>query len=128
MKGSRFARALALVIAVVVAVSGVALAQAGVRVLVVDETKTFASTMRVAGLVGILKGMGPFAVSYRPVDVSSSLGDPLSGESPDGAPYDLIVIVPLGRAFEGVAEPVGLHDDFLLTFLSALYVNEGWLR
>ena len=163
MKGSAFASTLAFVIAIVVAVSSLAVAQAGVRVLVVDETKTLASTMRVAGLVGMLKGMGPFEVAYRLADVESSWDDPLAGAEPDGVPYDLIIVVPrgiddgsadwiwivsngllslppvvrsgidlidgvIGRVFGGGARPVGLYDDFLLSFLSALYVNEGWLR
>jgi len=34
----------------------------------------------------------------------------------------------IDRVFGGVVRTIGLYDDFLLTFLSALYVNEGWLR
>lgn len=69
-----------------------------VRVLVVDETKTFASTMRVAGLVGALRLVGLFDVGVALADVTSSYDDPLTDRSPEvGAePYDLIVILPRG--------------------------------
>ena len=69
-----------------------------IRVLVVDETKTFASTMRVAGLVGALRSVGLFNVGVALADVTSSYDDPLAGRSPaEGEdPYDLIVILPRG--------------------------------
>jgi len=69
-----------------------------VRVLVVDETKTFASTMRVAGLVGALRSAGLFDVGVALVDVTSSYDDPLADRTPEQGeePYDLIVIVPRG--------------------------------
>jgi len=92
----RFAVRLALAIALIAALN--APVQAGVRVLVVDETKTLASTMRVAGLVGALRGTGLFDVSHRLADVESSWDDPLAGSEPppDEAPQDLILIVPRG--------------------------------
>jgi hypothetical protein len=69
-----------------------------VRVLVVDETKTFASTMRVAGLVGALRSAGLFDVGVALADVTSSYDDPLAGRDPGEAEeaYDLIVILPRG--------------------------------
>jgi len=69
-----------------------------VRVLVVDETKTLASTMRVAGLVGALRSIGAFEVGVALADVATSYDDPLAGRFPaEGeAPYDLILILPRG--------------------------------
>jgi hypothetical protein len=69
-----------------------------VRVLVVDETKTFASTMRVAGLVGALRSIGQFDVGVVLADVVGSYDDPLADRTPEEGeqPYDLIVILPRG--------------------------------
>jgi len=69
-----------------------------IRVLVVDETKTFDSTMRVAGLVGALRLVGLFDVGVALADVASSYDDPLAGREPDegGELYDLIVVLPRG--------------------------------
>ncbi len=69
-----------------------------VRVLVVDETKTFASTMRVAGLVGGLRSVGLFDVGVALADVASSYDDPLADRSLEEGeePHDLIVILPRG--------------------------------
>jgi len=69
-----------------------------VRVLVADETKTFASTMRVAGLVGALRTVGMFEVGVVLADVTTDYDDPLAGRLPDEgeAAYDLIVILPRG--------------------------------
>jgi len=71
---------------------------APVRVLVVDETKSFLSTMRVAGAVGGLKQVPLFEVEVRLADVDSGWDDPLvGGRLPEGAaPYDVIVIIPRG--------------------------------
>ena len=69
-----------------------------VRVLVVDETKTFNSTMRVAGLVGALRQVGVFNVGVTLADVTSSYDDPLAGRAPEEGEeaYDLIVVLPRG--------------------------------
>jgi len=71
---------------------------ASIRVLVVDETKTFNSTMRVAGLVGALRSVGLFDVGVALADVTSSYEDPLVGREPEegGELYDLIVVLPRG--------------------------------
>jgi len=73
-------------------------ALSGVRLLVVDETKTFLATMRVGGLVGALKGIGMFDVGVRFADVEASFSDPLAGRWPDEGlePYDVVLIVPRG--------------------------------
>ena len=69
-----------------------------VRVLVVDETKTFNSTMRVAGLVGALRSVGLFDVGVALADVMSSYDDPLADRKPEEGEdaYDLIVVLPRG--------------------------------
>ena len=71
---------------------------AGVRLLLVDETKTFISTMRVGALAGVLKNIGSFDVSVRLVDVLSSYDDPLTTEQLDSgqAPFDVILVLPRG--------------------------------
>lgn len=69
-----------------------------IRILVVDETKTFTSTMKVAGTIGALRQMGLFEVSVQLADVDTDYDDPLAGKTPelDQAPYDLILILPRG--------------------------------
>jgi hypothetical protein len=67
-----------------------------VRLLLVDETKTFSSTMRVGIFAGILKKNKMFDVTVKMVDVKTSYADPLAGEEAPPARYDVIVIVPKG--------------------------------
>jgi len=71
---------------------------ATIRILVVDETKTFTSTMKVGGIVGALRKMGLFEVSVQLADVKTDYDDPLAGTTPepDQAPFDLILILPRG--------------------------------
>jgi hypothetical protein len=67
-----------------------------VRLLIVDETKTFSSTMRVGVLAGILKKNELFEVDVKMVEVDSSYVDPLVASKPPAQPYDIILIVPRG--------------------------------
>ena len=67
-----------------------------VRILIVDETKTFSSTMRVGVLAGILKKNPLFEVDVKMVEVDSSYVDPLGGSEPPAQPYDIILIIPRG--------------------------------
>ncbi|MBE0635075.1 hypothetical protein IH601_03670 [Candidatus Bipolaricaulota bacterium] len=69
-----------------------------VRLLLIDETKTFTSTMKVAGTIGALRGMGLFEVSVRLAEVADDYADPLTGIDPneDHEPYDLVLILPRG--------------------------------
>ena len=69
-----------------------------IRVLLIDETKTFTSTMRVAGTIGALRQMGLFDVSVRLADVDTDYADPLAGIAPesDQEPFDFILILPRG--------------------------------
>jgi len=69
-----------------------------VRLLVVDQTKTFLSTMRIGGLVGALKGTGLYAVDVTFADAASDWDDPLAGQAlAEGAdPYDVVLIIPRG--------------------------------
>lgn len=69
-----------------------------IRLLLVDETKTFTSTMKVAGTIGALRQMGLFDVSVKLADVDTDYDDPLLGTTPapDQNPFDLILILPRG--------------------------------
>ena len=68
------------------------------RLLLIDETKTFASTMRVGALAGIIKKTGMFDLTVKLVDVDSSFDDPLAGQQTGdaGSPYQVILILPKG--------------------------------
>jgi len=67
------------------------------RLLLVDETKTFSSTMRVGALAGVLKRSGLVEVTPLLVEVGSSYDDPLVGKEGDLAgPYDVVVVIPRG--------------------------------
>lgn len=63
--------------------------------LIVDETKTFSSSIRVQVLASLLKKTGQFELFAKFVEVSSSFDDPLQGLEPDRR-YDLILIIPRG--------------------------------
>ena len=69
-----------------------------IRLLLIDETKTFTSTMKVAGTIGALRQMGLFDVSVRLADVETDYDDPLDGTDPEPEqdPFDLILILPRG--------------------------------
>lgn len=69
-----------------------------IRILLIDETKTFTSTMKVAGTIGALRQMGLFEVSVRLSDVDDDYADPLAGIAPEPGqdPFDLILILPRG--------------------------------
>ncbi len=69
-----------------------------IRVLLIDETKTFTSTMKVAGTIGALRQMGLFDVSVRLAAADTDYADPLAGIAPEAGqePFDLILILPRG--------------------------------
>lgn len=69
-----------------------------IRLLVVDETKTFTSTMKVAGTIGALRQMGLFDVSVKLTDVTTDFDDPLAEMTPamGESPYDIVLILPRG--------------------------------
>ncbi|MEA1871701.1 MAG: hypothetical protein U9N00_05875 [Candidatus Bipolaricaulota bacterium] len=83
----------------------------GARLLLVDETKTFASTMRVGALAGILRKTGMVDVTVMLVDVESSYGDPLAGLATAEEPYDIILIIPKGID-DGSVEQIWLVTRF----------------
>ena len=70
--------------------------QMKLRLLLVDETKTFASTMRVGALAGVLNKTGMVDLTVKMVDVDSSYADPLAGLEVSEQPYDLVLIIPKG--------------------------------
>jgi len=78
--------------------------QAKLHLLLVDETKTFASTMRVGALAGILKKTGMVDLSVKMIDVDSSYADPLVGLDTPEQPYDLVLIIPKGIDDASIAQ------------------------
>jgi hypothetical protein len=74
------------------------------RLLLVDETKTFASTMRVGALAGVLKKTGMVDLSVKMIDVDSSYADPLVGIDVPEQPYDLVLIIPRGIDDASIAQ------------------------
>ena len=94
------------------------------RLLLIDETKTFASTMRVGALAGIIKETGMFDLMVKLVDVDSSFDDSLGGAmlEPAQDPYDLILILPRGLD-NGSVKQIWLVSDGLNGM--ALHVRAG---
>jgi hypothetical protein len=97
MNRRRWSAFLALLI--LLGVSTIAVAQEPsptARILVVDATKTFDSTLRVAGVVGALRQTGLFEVSIRLSEDDSSFPDPLRDlpHPPEETPFDLILLLP----------------------------------
>ena len=107
-----------------------------VRLLLVDETKTFASTMRVGALAKVVRGTQMFDLSVRLVDVVSSYADPLEVETIEEgtSPFQIILIVPRGiddgsvnqiwlvtRSFEEIALPVRAAIGALSTIVDQVF-------
>jgi len=65
------------------------------HVLIVDETQTFASTMRVGALAGFLR-QGGADLEVRFETVPTSYVNPLEGLAEPEEPFDLILIIPIG--------------------------------
>ncbi|MCR4404154.1 MAG: hypothetical protein NUW06_02485 [Candidatus Acetothermia bacterium] len=65
------------------------------KLLVVDETRSFAASMAVELFARAVRRTGLFDLAARSVSVASSFDDPLRGQRPDRR-YDIIVIVPRG--------------------------------
>lgn len=87
--------------------------EGAIRLLLVDETKTFSSTMRVGALAGILRKTGMVDVSVELVDVESSYEDPLRGKvlAEEREPYDIIIIIPKGID-DGTVKQIWLVSRF----------------
>jgi hypothetical protein len=68
------------------------------RLLLIDETKTFESTVRVGILAKVLQGTGMFEVSVLLAGVETGYDDPLYGRvrEENQGPYDMILIVSKG--------------------------------
>lgn len=102
------------------------------RVLLVDETKTFTSTMRVGALAQAIEGVGAFELTVILVDVETGFTDPLIDLSPPQIPFDALVIVPrevdaglMGHIWL-VAPPYGslaLEERQAVVFLNQLVEN-----
>lgn len=67
------------------------------RLLLVDGTKTFASTARVGALAGAVRASGLFELDVRFTDTACPYDDPLAcAVDLPSTPYDLIVSIPRG--------------------------------
>jgi len=69
--------------------------EAQFKLLIVDETRTFSSSMRVEVLARVLIRTELFELSAKIIEVGSSYDDPLRDEEPDQQ-YDVVLIVPVG--------------------------------
>ncbi len=134
---------LGMVAALLVGWSLAALGQAAptpVRLLLIDETKTFTSTIKIAAAVGALRQTGLFDVSIRLSDVEDDYVDPLFGEVPEPgeAPYDLILIFPRGLdtkanvsiwlvsdGLETLAPEVRSGVDLISTIIDPIFAGSG---
>jgi hypothetical protein len=66
------------------------------RLLVVDSTKSFASTLRVGGLMGALRAAGLMTVEIHLSEATSPHDDPLPLSPEEGEPFDLMIFLPRG--------------------------------
>ncbi|MBN1858544.1 hypothetical protein JW848_04990 [Candidatus Bipolaricaulota bacterium] len=101
-----------------------AIAQEGIasaRLLLVDESKTFASTLRVAGLAKTIRDFegASLELTIRLADVHSSYDDPLEDAVPEAA-FDLIIIVPRG------IDDGSVRQIWILTTLASSPPNPLW--
>lgn len=73
-------------------------APSAIRVLLIDETKTFTSTMKVAATIGALRQTGMMDVSVRLSDETNDYADPLGETARDTEEeaFDLMLILPRG--------------------------------
>jgi len=99
-----------------------ALAASPMALLLVDATKTFASTARVGALAGALRATKAFDLTVRfTADQEGLYEDPLFGatERPVDA-YDVVVIIPRGLD-DGTADTV-----WIVTGISPWATLDGW--
>jgi len=113
-------------ILLLIGVAGIAQAPAAVEapdapphVLLIDETRTFAATMRVGALAGALRQAG-VELDVRLDAVPWSYADPLADITVPDEPYDLILIVPVGIDDESVREVWLLRGSSLWASSEAL--------
>jgi len=107
-----------------------------VRVLVIDETKTFQESLQVNALAGLLKGNPTFEVAAKLAEVASPLDLPLQHETLETT-FDLVVLVPLdlgrgktvwlfGRPYFEQKEPqVAQAAQALRGMLSQVFAPQG---
>ena len=93
----------------------------GMKLLLIDGTKTFASTARVGALAGAVRSTGMFELDVRFSDETCPYDDPLACEADIPAtPYDVVVIIPRGID-DGSASTV-----WLVTGILPWTSPEGW--
>lgn len=96
------------------------------KLLIVDETVTFNSSIRVEVFARATKRTGLFDLSARIVQVDSSFVDPLRGEEPDKR-YEVILIVPRGID-EGTVKQVWVVTNPPRQISSQLWQAVGLLK
>ena len=83
------------------------------RLLLVDGTKTFASTARVGALAGAVRSTGMFELAVQFSDETCPYDDPLACEADlPATPYDVVVVIPRGID-DGSADSVWLVTGIL---------------
>ena len=107
-----------------------------VRLLLIDETKTFTATMRVGALAKVVRNTKMFDLSVKLVDVTSSYADPLEAETIEEgtSPYQIILIVPRGidngsvdqiwlvtRSLEEISQPLQAAIGALSTIVDQVF-------
>ena len=93
------------------------------RLLLVDQTKTFASTMRVAALAKTLREFdaAPLELTVRLTETTSPYGNPLEDAPlPPEAPFHMIIIIPRGID-DGTADRI-----WLITTLASSPPSPEW--
>jgi len=116
----------ALLLLLLVPMASQALAQGEVstaKLLLVDETKTFASTMRVAALAKTIRDFegAPLELTVRLAAVDSSYDDPLAGATLAAeAPFHIIIVIPRG------IDDGSIHQVWILTTLSSSPPTPLW--
>lgn len=93
------------------------------KLLLVDESKTFTSTLRVAALAKIVRDFDgiPLELTVRLADVDSSYDDPLEDVLPIAeAPFHIIIIVPRG------IDDGSVRQIWILTTLSSSPPTLQW--
>jgi hypothetical protein len=95
-----------------------------ISLLIVDETETFDSSIRVQVLASLLKKTGLFKVSAKIAKVNSSFINPLQG-IPDRR-YDIILIVPKGvddgsiKQIWIITRPINCKTLYLMRYIELI--------
>ncbi|MCK5827469.1 hypothetical protein KAH43_03005 [Candidatus Bipolaricaulota bacterium] len=93
-----------------------------VKLLLIDGTKTFASTARVGALAGAIRSTGLVDFTVRFSDEMCLFNDPLACEADlPTTPYDVVVIIPRG------IDDASADIIWIVTNISPWTHSESWL-